>query len=343
MQNPRIRRVRRVLEVWAILLSAICWIAACHQDGLTGGTSPPAIPSLDGPTKTMNEAAVTAGEVAGKISTSADTIDKNVTGIETKTAPEVRPLIQPEITGIRTETAGLRQDQAELLAVQQKLTAAEADLKKQQETVTQWVEYGKKADAANATLKDENTKLKDESAQELKKKMAYLAVICAAGIGISVLIAYFGKSKTAIAVAASFAVTLGICIAVSVYLKAIAIVTISIIGVAFLGAIGYLGWQFIKGHRAEAELVHTAEITKQYLPTEAREHLFGYGAEPGKIDQIQSKTTQNRVKSIRQYNDKHSVKLAPSMPEYWRPQSVIVRPTADPYVASGVGQRDTII
>jgi len=177
-----------------------------------------------------------------------------------------------------------------------------------------------------------------------KRNMAYLGVVCTIGIGISLVIGFWAKSKTAIFVAIGFGVTLAVATAVSIFLETIALVTICIMGVAFIGAIGYLAWQFIQNNKVEKELVQTGEITKQYLPPNVREHLFGYGAEPGKLDQVQSKVTKDRVKKIRQYSPKsNAVKLAPSMPEYWRPTT----PSAggvDPYISSiSSNNRDTII
>lgn len=346
-----IDNLAKCLGALFVAATVMFWVASCETSPkVSSGTTPPTMPNIDTPRTNIHQSAGEVGTVATSIGTRAVNIDKHATDIETKTPPAERPAIQPSLTGIRLETDGLRDDKATLTAVQKKLEDTEGQLKAEQLNVSKWIDYANNADASNAKLKDEVSKLQDENAATFKRMMAYLAVICVAGIGICTVIAFFGRSKTAIMVAVGFGITLAVSTAVTLYLKAIALVTIIVLGVAFAVVIGYMGWQAFKSKKAEEELVHTGELAKQYLAPEAREHIFGYGAEPGKVAQIQSKSTQERVKQIRQYNEKQNVKLAPSLPEYWRPPNSVPRPT-DPYLRPTVdaynypsgGHRETII
>lgn len=333
-----------------VVMTIAFWISSCSGPKINGGPSLPNTPDTTSASKGVSESAVTVGAVSAKVGKSADEIDKHATSIESKTPPAVKTSIDPEIKGIRTETQGLRQDQVELSVVQKKLQDTESQIKAQQLNIDKLADYAKAADTNNLKLKEDIKKLEDENAAEFKRMMAYLGVVCVAGIGICLLVAFVSRSKTAIMVAIGFAITLAISVAVTMYLKQIALVTICVLGVVFLGVMVYLGLELLKNRKAEEELIHTNELTKQYLAPEAREHIFGYGAEPGKVDQIQSKSTQQRVKLVRQYNQKQNIKLAPSIPEYWRhPQQV--RSMVDPYRSSEDAysygrpsmQRDTII
>lgn len=346
----------KFLAVLMMFATTAFWVASCASDKKhTPGTATPSVPNIETPRANIADAAKTVGDTATSVGEHAKNIDQHTTEIETKTPTEVRPTVQPNIDSIRKETQGLREDQAELVAVQKKLVDTEAQLKSEQENVAKWIAYAQNADAVNKGLRDEIAKLKDENAAEFKRMMGYLAVICASGIGICMVVAFLGRSKTAIAVAVGFGITLAVSAAVTLYLKAIALVTIAVLGVAFLGVIAYMGWQALKNKKIEEELIQTGELTKQYLPPEAREHIFGYGAEPGKVDQIQTKATKERVKQVRKYNaQKQNIKLAPSLPEYWRPPLGAVRHPTDPYLhpsqdaynyglVGASGQRDTII
>jgi hypothetical protein len=328
-----LHRLSKILAALLIFSTISFCVASCQTSNRSGNSknAPPSVPNIEQPRKGVKESAIEVGSTATNIATHADKIDKHTTEIETKAPPDVRTEIQPSIEGIRTETNGLRDDKATLVATQKNLENVEEQLKIEEENVNKWITYAQNADSANANLRDEVAKLKDENAATFKRMMAYLAVVCTAGIGICMVVAFFGRSKLAIAIAVGFGITLAISTAITLYMKAIALVTIIILGVAFVGVIGYMGWQALKNRKIEAELVHTGELTKQYLAPEAREHIFGYGAEPGKVDQIQTKATKERVKQIRQYNTKQQIKTAPSLPEYWRPPATPVR-SVDPYL-----------
>lgn len=349
MKNlSRKSRVRAVLLMWLIIIPVL--IIACARS--TSSISKPNLPTkpdLETPIKAVEQSASDAGGVATKIGQSADVIDKHTNVIEAATPPDIKPTIAVDIQGIHEETDKLREAKGDLVVMKQRLMDVENKLKAESQNVDLWMKYANEAQNANTKLQDEIARLKDEGDKQFKRMLAYLGVICVSGIGISLLIAFFGGGRMALVVAAGFGITLAVSIAISIYMKTIALVTICILGVAFVGVLGYLGWQFIKNNTIHKELVQTNELTKQYLPPEAREHLFGYGAEPGKIDQVQTKATKQQVQKIRAYNGpKGTVRLAPQLPGYWRPPNTIPsRPIADPYVYYGSSpaapQRETII
>jgi len=329
------------------VFTILFWAVSCKKQSDQIRSSPPSLPDISPVLEKIGTAGESIKESADKIGVSADKIDNHTTKIEENTPIANKPILKPEIDGIRIETTELRNVKSDLLVTKQQLSDTQSTLSKEEANVKKWVEYAGATDSKNAKLMEEIRVLKDQGSQMFKRNMAYLGMICTIGIGISLVLGFWARSKTALMVAIGFAITLAVATAVSIFLETIALVTICVIGVAFLIAIGYMGWQFMQDRKVEKELVQTGEIAKQYLPPDIREHLFGYGAEPGKIDQIQSNTTKERVKKIRQYNPKaNAVKLAPSLPEYWKPPYGAKGHLIDPYNASPAGYsafRDTIV
>ena len=301
----------------------------------TGNEPLPTAPDLDKPREQVKDASDKTKVIAEKVDKSASTIEKNANNIEKHTPEESKPKVQPEIDSIKTETGELKKDSNELKVISQRLKDTEVNLTKEKENVTKWTKYAKDADKQIVGLQKELDQLKQENEAMFKRSMSYLIVLCVAGIGICAVLAFWTQSKVAIMVAAGFVVTMFIALGVSLYMKAFAIIAVSILGAAFLGITGYLAWHFFIRNKAERELVQTNEIAKQYLAPDLRQKLFGYGAEPGKVDVIQSKTTKNRVKKIRSYDvDNGKLKLAPKLPEFWRPPDISSAPRTiiDPYL-----------
>ena len=338
MKWARKNRVSTRTSIVTCVISCLV-IAGCtswfeRDSGRRGDIdAPPERPSLVDEGELAGQIAEDLGGVAENVGESADSIDRHANDIEAATPPESRPAIKPSLDGIGQETDELRQAESEVRRLEGRVTDLQGDLVTEQERVKNWTDYASEAEAENAKLLDQIRELRDKNAQQFKQMLAWIGVVSVAGIGVCLVLAIWTRSKVAIAVAVGFAATLATSIAVTMFMKEIALVTIIVLGTAFLGVIGYVGWQFFASRKMEEELVHTGELAKQYLPLEAREKLFGYGAEPGKVDEIQSKVTKERVKQIREYNDKKRVgKNAPRVPELYRPGHSAI---TEPQVVSG--------
>lgn len=290
-------------------------ISSCVGGSKTSIVEKPEQPDLSDSTGVVSDVSDGVGEVAEGIKESADSIDSHVDDIKSNPVS-----IVPSLDGIGEETDELRELRTSLLTYQNRLADVENDLIEQQDKVKHWTEYASEREEEITELQEEIEELKDKNAQALKEKLAWMIVVSIAGIGVCLVLAIWTRSKIAIAVAVGLGITIAVALGITFYMQTIAIITISVAGGALLVALLYLGYNFFLENKANEEFVHTTEIMKQRLDPAAREDLFGFGAEPGKIDTIQSKSTRDRVRSIRKSsNKKGKFGLAPKMPEYWRP------------------------
>lgn len=329
----------RILS-WRIpLIVCLAMIVSMQVAGCELGKNPPkpntetpVLPDMGPAISNVKDASKQTNDIGKKVDDSATTIEKHTTDIEKNTPETSKPVIQPSIDGIRGETKELKDSSNELKLVSDRLKDAETKLSNEKSNVDKWVKYAGKADDQISALQKKLDDAQSENNEMFKKAMLYLVVICVIGLGVCSVLIFWLQNKTAVMVAIGFATTMAIALGVSFYMKAIAVVAISVLGVAFLGVLGYMAYQLFLTKKIEEELVQTNEITKQQLEPAARERLYGYGAEPGKIDLVQSKATKARVKEIRSYNNvnKGKVRLAPSVPEFWRPPDTH-RPPMDPY------------
>ena len=113
-------------------------------------------------------------------------------------------------------------------------------------------------------------------------------------------------------IAAGCVATMGVAVAVTLYLQQIAWVALIVLGLGFLGAVVYVFLQVKNRDIAVKELVHTGEIAKTYLPPTVREKIFGNAVEPGVAHQIQSGATMKLVNNVRSLDKtKRGYGLAP--------------------------------
>lgn len=260
---------------------------------------PPNTPTVESQIGRVNETAKTVGDTAVDIGVRAEKIDNHNTQIEIKTPAESRAQVQNEINGIRQETQGLRQNQANLLAAEEKLKDTEKQLVEQQQQIINYTAYAKDSQVKIVSLEEKIKELETSNAKLLKTMMSWIAVACVVGIGASLAIGFFMKTKVAFMVAGAFVLTLGISVAVSLYMQYIAWVALAVLGLACIGVIVYVALEFNDNEKAVNELVHTGEVVKTYLPKKTREKIFGNTVEPGVAHVIQSKATKKLVKRAR--------------------------------------------
>lgn len=283
----------------AIIIYCAIFMGSCSVFQKTDRNEPPATPSVTKEKEKINEIAKSVSETAKDVGKRADTIDSHATQIEIKTPEAVRPTVQNEITGIREQTQGLRQDQSTLMATEQKLKDTETELDNQQKIINEYAKYSQNSQAEILKLKDKIKELQSSNDKLLKTMMAWISVCCVVGIGVSLVIGFFLKTPTAFMIAAGCVVTLGVSVAVSLYLQYIAWIALSVLGVGFVGVVIYVAIQIKTRDKAVSELVHTGEVVKTYLPNNSRKKIFGNKVEPGVANAIQSKSTIDIVRKIR--------------------------------------------
>lgn len=256
-------------------------------------------PSVTLPQENINAAAKTVGEIAVKVGERADTIESHTTQIQVKSTDEQNEKIKTEIDGIKTETKGLKDDQYKLISSEQKLKETQSQLAEQQKLIDKYTEYTKQSEKQVAELQDKIKKLQEENDKMLKTMMSWISVACVVGIGACLAIGFFLKTPTAFIVAGGCVVTLGISVAVTLYMQYIAWVALVVLGLGCIATIIYVTMQFYYKDKAVDELVHTGEVVKTYLGNKARQKIFGTQVEPGVAHIIQSNVTKNLVKKAR--------------------------------------------
>ncbi len=305
---------------WMLLLLVSCFFFLCsckYPEGVDY-TKIPDKPDVTPTTSIIKSVVDLFNSSYDKLNKSTKNILQHISSIEQKTPADVKSNIQNDIDGIKNETASIDEVKNDLKISQGRLNDANKQLSVQQSKIDQWTKFAQNAQQENKKLEEENNRLKSESTARLNTILSVIGGICTAGIGACVFIIFLTRNKIAVYVAISCSVTLAICIAVTFYIKAIATMTLYIATPIVIGSIIYIVYISFKSKKAEEELVHTNEIVKQNLSLESRREIFGYGAEVGKVDLIQSPSTKKIVKQIRSRDNSTSkVKLAPSLPEFW--------------------------
>lgn len=313
-------KLNKIVFVLAASLS-FSSLPSCEMNSPFSSKAPSATPSVSKEKQSVSESAKGVGEVSNAVAKGADDIDKHASAIENKTPEAAKASVQPEVDGIRDGTKGLRENSASLKAIEQKLKDAEASLAGQQKSIEEYIKFAKESEIQKVKLEDKIKDLETSNAKLLKTMLAWITVCCVIGIGVSVLVGFVFKTPAAFLVAAGCLATMGISIAVTIYLQQIAWIALAALGVGFVAAVVYVFTQ-IK-HKDSAvkerdvavkELVHTGEIAKTYLPDAVREKIFGNSVEPGIAHQIQSDTTIKLVSDVRSADKtKRGYGLAPTV------------------------------
>lgn len=288
--------------VLAGFLGYFATISSCASSGdseISSVGSNVEIPDLSTDIESLNNESSNIEEDVISIDASADSIDVETDQIRSSADPVTRDAIEPNLSAINKETRSIRTASDQIKNSIENLGVVSESLEEEQEKADTLASSAQDAIDINESLVKENEELKSEAKKILNQKMAWIGVISVFGIGIAIVLAFLTRSRAATLVAIGFVVTLGISIAVSMYMSAIGIITVVIAGLATLGVLTYLGYNLFVQNKATDELVHTGEVTKNYLSPEAKRHIFGEGPEPGVADQIQSQETKKMVKKVR--------------------------------------------
>lgn len=304
--------------VFFILMALLGWVfilASCQGNGPPSNpNTPPALPEIKNEQKSVSDSAKTVGVIGKDIGLRAEKIDTHAAAIEDKTPPDAKAAVQPEVDGIKSETRSLRQNSATLSATEQKLKDTETRLSDQQKNIEKYAAYTKDSEVQRTKLQDKIKELESSNAKILKTMMSWVTVCCVIGIGVSLAIGFFFKTPAAFMVAAGCVATMGVAVAVTLYLQQIAWVALALLGVGFVAAVVYVFMQIKSRDTAVKELIHTGEIAKTYLPITAREKIFGNAVEPGVANQVQSDSTIKIVSNVRRLDkSRRGYGLAPEI------------------------------
>jgi hypothetical protein len=245
-------------------------------------------PHLRDPQPTLDAIGDTNAAVADRLPRRADTIDTHADGIATAVPPKVEVRIRPHVSGIRTETAGLRADAEQLRGAVQQVEEAKVDLQAIQDTL-------RKRDERIA-------KLEQEKKNGERALMGGLIVLGVIGLGVSATFVAMGN-KRGIATGIGAGVILIVALMVGFYSLWLAIMFAAVAAVAIIIGVILVVQRLRRERKATKELVATVEAAKQALPAPVRMDLFGQGAIPGKVDVLQSPTTQAMVREARDSDD----------------------------------------
>lgn len=302
---------------FVLVIGFIGWfflLSSCSSSKNTTVTNPPSLPSVDKEAASVGDSSRIVGETAKSVEDHAEVIDGHVSSIESKTPAEVKEFVKPDLSGIRQETKGLKEDSVKLYLVEQKLKEAEAGLEEQKTLIKKYTDFANNSELEKAKLKEKIKDLESAKQKLLNTLLAWISVACVVGIGASLVIGFFFKTPSAFMIAAGCVATLGVSVAVSLYMTQIAWISLSLLGVGFIAAIVYVALQIKNKDKAVGELIHTGEVAKAYLPTDAREKIFGNEVEPGVAHAIQSDSTIKIVRNVRSLDkNKRGYGLVPAI------------------------------
>jgi ABC-type multidrug transport system fused ATPase/permease subunit len=256
--------------------------------------------------KQTKETGKSLSKIADETESRAGTIEGHADNISAAISPETKSIIDPDIKGIKNETKEMRSDSSEMKVLAQKLEQISSDLAKEQKKIDASEKNAKEYKKKIIEQTEEITKLKNENTKMIQNMLAWVSVLCVIGIGISLLIGFVLRTPVAFLVASGCAATLGVSIAVTIYMKSIGLVAIICMGVGLLVASVYVIMQIINRDKVVKDLVDTNEIAKQNLTAENKKKVFGGDDKPGLVEEIQSPITKQFVAKIRSVSKKNT-------------------------------------
>lgn len=297
---------------YLIQMSGCTWPKRLGGNGRTIGNAVE-VPDLSDGSSKIKESSKDIGDISESVTKSADAIDNETETIRSSTDGEIATIIKPNLDAIDNETRDLRGDSEALKSIQEDLDETRNLLAEEQDKIDLLESAANTSVSEVEELKEQNQELRDEAAREFKSKMAWIGVVSVFGIGASIILAFVTRSMVATVIAVGFVITLGVSIAVSLYMTQIGWITIAIAAASVVGILVYLGYSILGNNKSVDELIQTNEVTKNYLTQEAKDHIYGRGAEPGVADNVQSKSTKKIVRQIRRNGDnKRKFDLSPA-------------------------------
>jgi lipopolysaccharide export LptBFGC system permease protein LptF len=248
-------------------------------------------PAVETAVEITEKSAEKLKNVSEEVTKSAKNIKKETQDLDDTLPTEVKPLTTGHLRKINKEADSITVNADRVAQVGIQLTTAKKKLEKSQISIN-------KQEKLILKLTEERDKAIAQRDSALQKSLMYLVLLGVVLIGISGVLIYNGNGK-AISIAVGGFLLIAISLAISFFIKYLAIIGIIFAGIVFL-IIAYEIYKRQKKH-AEAfdEVVHTNEIVKEKLDDTVRDDIFGSGATPGKVESIQSKDTKELVQASR--------------------------------------------
>tara|TARA_R110002020_G_scaffold90534_27_gene220514 strand:+ start:3975 stop:4847 length:873 start_codon:yes stop_codon:yes gene_type:complete len=254
----------------------------------TIGSTPPASPkeTVKLATKSVEKTSEVIKEVVVKSNKSVDIIKDEADKIDEKTKGAVKPevaIIKSEADKIKVLNSQLSNERANLNSAKELLSKSQSVIEDRDKTINELLI---KVDESNAAAK-----------KSLNEKLVYMIIGGIILIGICVASAINGNGK-AIGGAVVGVIIVICCITIMYMSPQLAWVGV----IAIISAMVLL---FIKVKRdldlkkANTELIHSTEAIKDSLDPKKKAELFGTGAKPGMLFNIQSQTTEQIVNEER--------------------------------------------
>lgn len=250
----------------------------------------PAIIKTEGTLKTSSDELI--GD-AKQINTSTDAIHATV-------PVDVQKKIEPRVKELRDTSMSVS-------GVASRLLAALPDLSQSRDQIAQLQRENQQlADDKDAVIKA-NARLKAKNESLVTRILAWSILLSVIGIGVAFALFWQGNRYAIVCGVGSFAalITATFAITFMTYLLIAG-------GVLLLAAIGFAVYELYVHRKAVTELVQTGELAKQNMAPQARAKVFGVGADGGRVQSVQSDSTQALVDRVRGVADQN-ILLAPSI------------------------------
>jgi hypothetical protein len=271
----------------------------CNKLGLFCPTGPPSQkPELEiqkditKVEETIEDSSATIKKASGDIKEEADNINEETTEVQSKIPNEAKEIIIPHLDSIKGSSGIIIENTAKIDTATTELASANKVLKgagvKISTTEKALDDIVKERDRALAA----KIKAEEERDSALHKAIRWLILACIVGAGACGVFGFMYGSKACLTASIVCIVIMSVAIFVETYFVYLVIGG----GVILLGLLGMLAYNIIIQKKAFKEVVETVEITKDSLPEEEKEKLFGKKHNTGIMDSLQSKETMALVK-----------------------------------------------
>ena len=227
----------------------------------------------------------------------AEEIKKDAKIIIDKVPPEIKPQIKPEVDNIDKLASEIIFLQEDMKNQSLKMDEVNNDLRAALVNINTITSQKTELLKRNKQLTKDLAKAKEEKAKALFGKLVYL-IIASVVLGALCLVSAFRGDKKAIWGAVTAAVIIVTSLAISFYMTEFALVGF----IAIVGGLALVGYNAYKSHidkKANKELVHTVEMTKDKLTLKDKREIFGDASLIGKSYMIQSNSTEKIVQKLR--------------------------------------------
>ena len=227
----------------------------------------------------------------------AEEIQKDIKVIIDKVPSEIKPKIKPEVDNIDRRASEIKLLQEEMKNQSLKLREVNNDLRAALVNINTIASQKTELLKRNKQLAKDLAKAKEEKAKALFGKLVYL-IIASVILGALCLVSAFRGDRKAIWGAITAGVVIITSLAISFYMTQFALVGF----IAIVGGLALVGYNAYKSHidkKANKELVHTVEMTKDKLTPQDKLEIFGDASLIGKSFMIQSNSTEKIVHKLR--------------------------------------------